>query len=128
MIQWLKNHYQVIIATVVTVLIGLWLYACEPKVPSVMNNNILVTRAELQIELDQLLAIAEQRMIELDRQDAIRNVILQNALLIASGQPLNPIGLITAFAAIYGVGVAGSKAVTAIKNGVDKRKANNVNT
>lgn len=109
----------------VTFLLGFYLYACEPKVKSLENEMVMVTRGELQIELDRILSMAEHRMLSLDRQEAIRNMILQNALLVVGGQPLNPVGLITAFAALYGVGIAGSKTVTAIKNGVKKRTVNN---
>jgi hypothetical protein len=125
MLEWLKKNYQVIIATIVTVSMGLWLYCCEPKTHSVLSPHTMVTRAELEVELDNIMKLAEQRMVDLNRQEAIRNLILQNALLVVGGQPLNPVGLLTAFAAIYGVGVAGSKTVTAVKNGIKKRAVSN---
>jgi hypothetical protein len=125
MLQWIKNHYQLIIAIVVTSLLAVYLYACEPKVRSLENETVLVTRVELQAELDAVLKRAEHRMLDLDKQEAIRSLILQNGLILLEGQPLNPFGIISALAAIYGVSQIGSKTITAVKNGIAKGKVNN---
>ncbi|GAI67850.1 unnamed protein product, partial [marine sediment metagenome] len=65
------------------------------------------------------------RMADLDRQEQLRAVILQNALILVQGQPFNPLGLITGVAALYGITQAGQNTVKVAKNIKAKRKANN---
>ncbi|GAH53810.1 unnamed protein product, partial [marine sediment metagenome] len=51
----------------------------------------LVNRAELQLELDRFMGMARIRMLDLDRQDAFRDLIIQNSLSLVSGVPFNPV-------------------------------------
>lgn len=125
MYEWLKKHYSFLITLAVTASMIIFIYACEPKVASLWNDGTFVTRAELQLELEQMFGTAQLRMLDLDRQDQIRSIVLQNALLIVGGQPFNPLGLITAVAAVYGITQAGGKVSKTVKNGLDKRKKNN---
>lgn len=102
-----------------------YLYSCESKVKSLYEPDRLVNRAELQLELDRLMSIAQLRMASLDRQDALRNIIIQNGILLVQGQSFNPLGFITAIAGIYGVTHGASKVIRAAKKSQEKRKANN---
>ena len=99
------NHerYQVI-AFAVTFAITIWLYGCPSKVPSLSTPSILVTRDQLQIELDTLLASAQAKFAALDKQDEFKQTLFESALVWARTGSLNPIGIITAMAAIAGVG------------------------
>jgi len=101
---WIKGHIPLITALIVGVCLICYQEGCEPSVKSLLDESRFVTRGELNLELDQIVAKAELRMTQLDKQEAIRNIILQNALVLAAGQPLNPIGIITALAAVYGIG------------------------
>ena len=120
-----KKEFSIIVTILLTVCMVFYLQSCEPTVPSLSSNTGQVTREQLQLELDNILATAKLRMIDLDRQDQVRNLITQNALLIVEEQPFNPVGLITGIAAIYGAMQAGSKTVQVVKNGVRKVKVNN---
>ncbi len=123
--NWIKQNHRGIITALVTASVCLWLYACESKVRSLDGSGQLINRAELQLELDRYMATAQMRMAALDRQDAFRSLIIENSLLIVSGTPFNPLGLITAIAGIYGFTHATSKVVSAAKKSQAKRKANN---
>lgn len=125
MVNWLKGNSVILITVLVTVGLLFFLYSCEPKTQSLVTNNKSVNRQELQLELDGLIGLAQLRMIDLDKQEQLRAVILQNALILVQGQPLNPLGLITAIAAIYGVTQGSSKVTKVVKNKVIKRKVNN---
>lgn len=125
MLSWIKQNYNIIIASLTALVIMVFCYSCEPKVLSLNGGDKLVTRAELSFELETFMSLAELRMVELDRKEQIRNLILQNALVLIEGQPLNPLGLVTGFAALYGMSRAGSGVAKKIKNGVKKRKADN---
>lgn len=87
------------------VLTGLlfWAWGCPATTPSLIEPGRNVTRPELQIELNSIVATAEFRMADLDRQDQMRDIIFQNALLIVDGGTLNPAGVLSGMAALYGL-------------------------
>ncbi len=125
MLLWIKKHWTIILTALVTVSILLFVYGCEPKTRSLIDGNRQINRQELQLELDQIIGLAQLRMVDLDKQEQFRAVILQNALILVQGQPYNPLGIITAIAGIYGV-MQGSRNVTnVVKTGIHKRKKNN---
>ena len=123
--QWIKKHSTTIVISLVTIGFVFYCYGCEPQVRSLLDNRQLVNRQEFQLELDQFMSMAEIRMLDFDRQEKLRAVILQNALILVQGQPLNPVGIISAVAAIYGVMQGSSNLTKVVKTRVNKRKANN---
>jgi len=123
--EWIKKNHKAIITAIVAVVICFWLYACESQVKSLDGSNRLINRAELQLELDNFIYSAQLRMLSLDKQDALRNIVVENALLIVQGQPFNPVGLITSVLAIYGTTTAVSKGSSAIAKAKSKRKVSN---
>ena len=123
--NWIKDNHRGIITGVVTVVLCIYLYSCESQVKSLDGSNRLINRAELQLELDTFITQVEIRTMSLDRQDAFRNLIIQNGLALVQGTPFNPVGLITAIAGIYGTAHAASKVVRTAKKSQAKRKANN---
>lgn len=125
MCQWVKKNLSIIITMSVTVGFLIFIYACDPKVPSLANSLKQVNRQELQLELDQFIGLAQLRMADLDKQEQLRSIILQNALILVQGQPFNPVGLITGVAALYGLAQAGSNVTKVVKTAKAKRKVNN---
>lgn len=125
MFEWLKKHFAGELTVIITILISVFIVSCEPKVRSLTDNIVYVNRAELQLELDHFLALAKIRMIELEKQDQLRTLILQNALLLIQGQPFNPVGILTGIAAIYGTLQGGVNVTSAVRNKLTNRKANN---
>lgn len=101
----LLNHerYQAIAIAVILALL-VWFYGCESKVASLSDPAKQVTRAELKIELDTILASAEHRYSQLDKQDALRQAIVEHALIVGQTGALNPYGLIALVAGALGVG------------------------
>lgn len=126
--QWIKEHAALLITILVTASVLIFIYSCEPKVPSLVSRERTVNRQELQLELDQLIGLAQLRMIDLDKQEQLRAIILQNALVLVQGQPFNPVGLITGVAAIYGITQGGQNITNAVKNKRNKGKVNNGTT
>ncbi len=126
--EWLKSKSTIILAVIVTASFLFFAYSCEPKVPSLWREGKQVNRQELQLELDQMIGLAQLRMVDLEKQEQLRAIILQNALILVQGQPFNPAGLITAVAALYGIGQASKSVSKTVKEVRNKRKVNNVNT
>lgn len=114
-----------IITVLVTVIFAVYMYGCEAKTRSLKTPAKLVNRQELQLEFDQIVGLAQLRMLDLDKQEQFRSIILQNALVLVQGNPLNPVGLISAIAAIYGITQGSSNITKVVKTGIKKRKVNN---
>ncbi len=125
MIAFLKKHRNSIMIVLVTVGFLFYAYGCESKVESLNHDKKLVTRSELQLELEQLIGMAEIKFVDLDRQDALRTLILQNAIVLVQGQPFNPLGILTGIAALYGAGQMSNSVVKTVKNTVKKKRVNN---
>lgn len=125
MFSWLKKNAIIITTVLVTAAFVIYCYGCEPKTPSLSMPSKRINRQELQLELDQFISMAQLRMADLDQQEQLRSIVLQNALILVQGNPYNPVGIITAVAAIYGVTQGGSNITKVVKHKVSKRKANN---
>ncbi|MBA7646180.1 hypothetical protein ES703_53942 [subsurface metagenome] len=125
MLEWIKKNSTIITTVLVIIGVIIFVYGCEPKVRSLTDNTRLVNRQELQLELDQIIGIAQVRMVDLDKQDQLRAIILRNALVLVQGQPLDPFAIITGIAAIYGIITGGCNIKKVVKVQLDKRKATN---
>ena len=123
--EWLKKHLTAIILISTSVAFFAYAYGCQPRVRSLVDDGKRVTRQELQLEMDQLVGLAELRLLDLDRQEKLRAVILQNALVLVQGQPFNPVGMITAVAAAYGITQGGYSVGKTVKKAKEKRKVSN---
>lgn len=121
----IKKHIPLLITVLITVSTLIFIYGCESKTQSLLNTNKRINRQELQLELDTIMALAQVRGVDLDKQDRLRAIILENALILVQGQPFNPFGAITGFAALYGLTQAGSNITKVVKDKRDKRKNNN---
>lgn len=101
----LFNHerYQSISVILCIVLLAVC-YGCESKVASLVYPGELITRDELDIEIDTLVATAELRYAKLDQQDELKQALYQIGSLAAQTGEFNPQGLVTTLFSILGVG------------------------
>jgi len=115
----LSDNWPKAAALVILTAILFWAYGCPPTTESLIHPEKKITRPELQIELDSITATAEFRFADLERQEHFRDLVLKNALVIIETGTLNPVGILTGLAALYGIG-------TGIKQTKDKivRKKN----
>lgn len=124
-VEWINKHWLSLVTGLLIVGLLLYGYGCEPKVHSLTTERKWVNRQELQLELDQLITMAQFRVADLDRQEALRSIILENALILVQEQPVNPVGIITGIAALYGIMQGGRNVSNAVKKKVNKGKVNN---
>jgi len=83
----------------------LWFaYGCEPKTKSILLPAQEVTRVELIGEIELLLAQYKSRSEDLNKQEELRDFILQQTVLVAQTGTVNPIGIATALLALLGIG------------------------
>ena len=125
MLLWLKKNWNIVLIGLVTAGFVIYCWGCEPKVKSLTGSPTLINRQELQLELDQFITMAQIRMADFDQQEELRPIILQNALILVQGQPYNPVGIITAVAALYGITQGGRNITQVVKKNHIKKKVNN---
>jgi len=80
--------------------------SCESTVNSIVEPSHKVTRQELQNEVDFYLAQAKIRFEKLDKAEEFKKAILDNAIIYTQSGTINPVGLLTTFAGIFGIGAA----------------------
>lgn len=97
-----------------SVLLLIWIYSCRPSAQSLLSPPSRVSRAELFAEVEMFKARFEDRMSDLDRQEAFRSLVFDQASLLSSGGTLNPVGIFTSLGTILGIG--------AVADNVRKRK------
>lgn len=110
--NWLKHNYNLVGSIVICFVVGFYLYGCDSKTRSVLYPAVMVTRAELRLEADELLAGYELKVkridigiIDLDRQDEIKQRLITFGLSVAETGTFNPIGLATLLGSVLGAGL-----------------------
>jgi len=96
------NHWY-IIAVLLGISVIFWTYGCTSAVQSVIHPDQLIGRAELANELKYLVGLAEARASELDRQDSVKQSLLDAANVIGTSGNINPSGLLNIIATIGAV-------------------------
>lgn len=119
---WFEKHWPSVLTLGFGVFMLYFGYGCESKVQSLQDPPRKITRTQFDEELLRLMQLAEIRKIDLDRQDELRSLILNNALILIEGNQINPFGIITAIAGLYGIAQGGKNIKTAVKNGIAKSK------
>jgi len=110
-LKFCNDNHQYLIAVVIIAAISFWTYGCESHVNSLLNPNQLISRGELQIELDYVLAHAELKFMDLDHQDEIKQSLIDLGSTFATTGTLNPTGLLNT-----------AISVAAISFGLNQRK------
>lgn len=99
-LKWLNDQHWYVIALMLIVGLGLWTYGCESTTGSLLDPNQKVNRAGLQNEINYILGQAEIKAANLDKQDEIKQALLDAATIIGSTGQINPSGLISLAATI----------------------------
>jgi len=110
-LKFLNENHHYIIAAAVIVVCCFWTYGCHSQVNSILNPNQRISRAELQIEVEYFMAHAELKFLDLDRQDQLKQTLLDLGSTFATTGTLNPTGLLNT-----------AVSVAAIAFGLNQRK------
>jgi len=97
------NHWY-IIAGLMIALSVFWTYGCVSTTTSLLYPEQKVCRSELQNELNYLVGLAKAREEDLDRQDEVKQALLDAANIISQTGSINPSGLINLAAMIGAIG------------------------
>lgn len=99
-LKWLNDQHWYLIAIAVIAVSIFWTYGCESQVRGLINPDQRINRAELQNELDFIIGQARIKAEDLDRQDEIKQALLDAANIMSTTGTINPSGLINLAACI----------------------------
>lgn len=89
----LNDQHWYIVAVILVIGFMIWIYGCQSQVASIMHPGQKVTRAELELESDYVIGQFRVKLADLDRQDAIKTLILEQAAIFGQTGTFNPTGL-----------------------------------
>ena len=102
------RHYKGLMVSMALVLaICLWNFGCESKVASPRTGQ-MVTRVELQLEIEHFIKEVELKIVDLDKQDAVKRELLNIGIVVAESgvNSVNPIGMVLTISGLLGMGLA----------------------
>jgi len=102
-LKFLNENHWYIIAGLITGGLSFWTFSCESHTQSIMYPDQFVTRGELHNELNYLVGLAKARETDLDKQDEVKQAILDASNIIAQTGSINPSGLINLAATIAAI-------------------------
>lgn len=102
--KFIDHNAAIIMACVWCVAALLWFYGCEAKTSSLVTPAVKVTRAELEIEVNNLAALAKVKFADLERQEILKQKIAEALAVSAQSGTINPTGVISLVLSILGIG------------------------
>lgn len=93
-LKFLNDNHHYIIAAAIIIAAMFWTYGCESNVSGLLNPNQRISRQELQIEINYIIAQAEVKFMDLDKQDQLKQALLDLGSTFATTGTLNPTGLL----------------------------------
>lgn len=111
----IRHNQGFFVSLLICIPIGVWFYGCDSTTQSLLDPSVKVTKPELQFEysseirrleneLEDLKSQADLRLQDIARQDEIKAALYNHAVGWTSGQPINPVGLLTTLGGILGIG------------------------
>jgi hypothetical protein len=121
----IRKNPLTVIALIIMFLFTTWIYGMCSRVPSVSDPNMKLNRQELQVEYDHIIAQYKLKFTDLDNKDAVKKIILDQAVLFSQTGTFNPLGAVNLLVSIGAIGSAlDSRRKLKVANG----KTKNVST
>lgn len=102
--NFVKHNSGIIIGSILAIAVLIWCYGCESKVVSITNTPQLITRPELELEVDHFLKQAEIRFAELDQQDEFKRTFFTMAISFMETGQINPLAIALTIGNLLGFG------------------------
>lgn len=99
-----RHNSGIIIGSILCIFTLVWVYGCPSKVTSITDPPKLVSRPELEAEVDYFLQMTEIRFAELDQQDEFKRTIFAMAMGFIDGGSINPAAIFLVLGNLIGVG------------------------
>lgn len=104
--NYIKKNIHWLISVNVAIFVITYAYGCEAKTKSLIHDNKKVPRSEITSELELLERKSKIAYADLDRQERIRDIVLNQSLIVASGGSVNPVGVVMSIMSVLGIGIA----------------------
>ncbi len=101
---YIRHNPGICVGVILAIAVLGWTYGCQSKVVSITNTPVLITRAELELEVDHFLKTAEIRFTELDRQDEFKRTFFAMAIEFMKGGQINPVAVALSIGSLLGFG------------------------
>jgi hypothetical protein len=103
-LNFITHNTGFLLSAAVSIALAVSIYSCTPTARSIIDPSRMVTRDELTIEADQLIATIDLRFKELRQKEAFQETVFDHAIAWTETGTLNPVGLVTTLMAIAGIG------------------------
>lgn len=100
----IRHNSGIISGVPICIFVLIWAYACQSTVISLIDTERKVNREELLAEVELVIARAETKFADLDRQDLVKNTIFNHAIGLLQGGRIDPAGLALLLGNILGFG------------------------
>jgi len=100
----IRHNSGIVIGVILVTVVLVWTFGCPSTVVSVHNPPTLVTRGELEVEVEHFLKLAELRFIELDQQDEFKRTFFAMAIEFMSAGKINPLAVALTLGNLLGLG------------------------
>lgn len=100
----IRHNQSLAVSCCIVLCVLMWAYGCLSKVTSIVNPTILVTRGELDIEVDTFIAQAKLKYADLNKQDEVKSYVFNIALDFMRGGQINPVAIAIVLGNILGLG------------------------
>lgn len=100
----IRHNQGMVIGCLIASAVLIWAYGCHSQVTSIVNPTVFVTRAELKLEVENYIAVAELKFADLDRQDTIKKTLFNTAIDFMQGGNVNPAAIALVIGNILGLG------------------------
>lgn len=124
--KFVRHNQGMFIGGAIATIVLIWTYGCQSHVTSIVNPTVLVTRSELELEVDNYLALAELKFTDLDRQDAVKKTLFNFATNFMQGGNVNPAAVALVLGNILGLGAIVDNARK--RTHINTLKGNNANS
>ncbi len=92
------------VAMAALIVLLLWIFGCEPTTTSPLDPAVKLTRSQLKIEFETYMQRVELANEDLTRKEQLRDLLLNQAFIIAEGTTVNPFAMLTTAFSILGIG------------------------
>jgi len=100
----IRHNPYTFFAAAVLIIVILWIFGCQPTTTSPFQPNQKVTRQELQIEFDAYFKRVELANDDLTKKEQLRDLLINQAFVLAESGAVNPVALLTSAFSILGIG------------------------
>lgn len=102
--SYIRHNQSLFVGILICLGVGAWAWGCESRAKSIRSPGVLVSRSEMDIEVETFLATAQLRYAELDQQDEFKRVFFATAITLMQGGTVNPIAVALVIGNILGLG------------------------